>query len=327
MVRRAVRALVALAAAGIAGCGPYTELGQRLDVAERIVGGDSWIAAVNDEVRILLLGKPGTGGGAPFAFTTLHIPVSAGVSGSAIRGTYTEDRQAGSIALAEKYLYVAPDESGVGPLSRHGTTRDPVDVKVTLSQSRSGGRLVLSGDPSFAATYLPLESALAGLGNAAERDADCLFQLGNLAVMSSSTRILGFGSATMTQYYDATAFVGIASGDVVVKVDGTTVHITYDTYSDFGGIRLDGMQTSYSNWSGDGRMEGVVRVTLSPKDAAGGALPAIAGGIDYGGLKLSNGSVAAGSYYVMTLDGIPSSWTLPALTAPSPSVKDCLALP
>ncbi len=331
-----MRPLVAalLLAAALGGCGPYTELAQKLDVGAVIAGGETWISAPGSEVRVLLLGSPGSAGSpAPFAFTSMSIPIAAGTAAWSAQGTWTGSASDPSITLRERLLYRMDDESGTPVLNRHGSTRSDVDVTLTFSQSRAGGQLVLTGDPSISGTYVLLPEALARLGSSSPSDAACAFHVANLAVLSSQVRILGFGGALMTQYKTPASFLGTMSGTVDVAVHGftsVTTDITYTQFSDFGGVRIDGTQTTHSDASGNGSMSGTMTLAFSPLPSP----PAqeLDGAISYGSsddpgdaIQISGGSVSGGNY-VVTLAGGGSAKVSP-VGAPSPSVAECLGLP
>jgi hypothetical protein len=321
-------------AAALGGCGPYAELGQKLDVGITIVGGESWISASGSEVRVLVLGPPGAAG-APgaFAFTSMSIPIAAGTAAWATQGSFTGAATDLSITLHEKFLFRMDDERGTPLLQRHGSTRTDVDQALSFGQARGGGQLVLTGDPSIAGTYVLLPEALARRGSSSPTDAACAFHLANLAVLSSQVRIIGFGSAGMTQYKTPSTFQGALAGSVNVAVHGTfsvTTDITYSQFSDFAGVRIDGTQTTHSDAGGNGSMSGTVALTLSPLPSP----PAqeIAGTISYGSsadpgdaIQISDGTPTGGNYVVTLAGG--GTTKLSPVGVPSPSVPECLGLP
>ncbi len=324
-------AAMLLVGAALGGCGPYTELGQKLDVGVTIAGGETWITASGSVVRILVLGPPDPGGApVPFAFTSMTIPIAAGTAVWSAQGTWTGTAASPSIALRERLLYRMDDERGTPLLQRHGATRDDVDRTLSFGQSRAAGQLVLTGDDSIAGTYVLLPEALAHLGSATADDAACAFHVANLAVLSSQVRIVGFGSAGMTQYKTPASFKGTMAGSVNVAVSGFTsidTDITYTQFSDFGGVRIDGTQSTHVDAGGDGSMSGIVTLAFFPQPSP----PAqeLDGAISYGGggdaIQISNGSPTGGNY-VVTLTG-GGTTKLSPVGAPSPSVAECLGLP
>ncbi|HET6438653.1 MAG TPA: hypothetical protein VFG59_11360 [Anaeromyxobacter sp.] len=308
-----------------AGCGTYAELGQKLDVGFTIAGGEAWISASPSEARILLLGPPDT---AQFAFTSMELPIAAGTAVWATQGTFTGGPADPTLTLHERYLYQMPDERGRPLLERYGATRSDVSANLAFDrQTGPEGQLVLSGDASIAGTYVPLSAALGHLGSASPSDAACAFNIANLAVLSSQVRIIGFGSAAMTQYRRPATFRGTVQGQVGVSVGGgttVTTDVSYHQFSDFGGVVIDGTQTTRVNAGGNGHMSGIVTLTLSPAAPA----PEIQGSVDYGSdgdaVQISSGS-ASGGNYVITLAGGATTTESP-VAAPSPTVMDCLGL-
>jgi hypothetical protein len=324
--------LVALA---LGACGPYAELAQRLDVTARIAG-DTWIAAVGPdrvEVRVLVVGKPDARGAAPFSFTSMP-----GASAVTLQGTWLEVGSAGDVTLRIAHTYTLPDESARAPLNRAGAQRDDGARTLHVTVARDAGRLVVAGDPLLSGTYVGLAGALGRLGTATERDAACAYQLASLSVESSEARIIGFGGPGMLQYQHPETYVGTVAGTVRVSMSGflqNTTRIEYGGFSDQGGVVLTGPQVTEADSSGDGHMSGVVTFALTPAslDPSAAGTP-ITGRIDYGGagnpgdaVVISRGN-PAGGFYVTSIDGgatarVPAT----AVTAPSPSVADCLGLP
>ncbi len=332
MARPSLVAALLLPAA--AACGPYSEVGQKLDVATPIADGETFVAASGSEVRLLLLGSGGPG--APFVFTSFDLPYSAGRSVWSAAGTFAEDPAAGALTLTELHQYTLPDERSVGLFSRRGAWRQEVHLDVPLREGRAPGRLAVAGDARFEGSYVALTPALAGLGAATARDAACAFQLANLAVLSSQVRIIGFGGPGMTQYSAATDYQGIVSGSLRVQVDGlfsSTTTITYRGFSDFGGVAIDGAQVIFADSSGDGHMEGAVAFALQPAAPAGAAPPPpLQGEVRYGvaggggdSIRISGGSASGGLYDVSLQGGGVA--TVDPVSPPAPSVGACLGLP
>jgi hypothetical protein len=287
---------------------------------------------------VLVLGPLDGVGPAEFSFTALQMPISAGVSGSALQGQWSEDLAAGTATFHALRAYLLPDERSTSLLSRTGVTRESVDRTLRLAVSRSDGVLTLSGDPALAGAYVPYRVALARLGTATDRDATCAFQIANLGIRASEVRIIGFGGPGMTQYRRAADYLGVLSGSMRVSLDGsltstsTTTTITYSGFEDLGGSRVEGPQVTRVNGSGDGHMSGTVTFALTPLAPDGTELPAVSGALDYGGgddpgdaVQISRGN-PTGGHYTMTLAGGGSARVSP-VTAPSPSVAECLALP
>ncbi len=333
--RRVGRA--ALAAVALCACGPYAEVAQKLDVTARVAG-DTWIATApgdRTEVRVLLVGKAGTDGWTPFAFTALQMPISRGAAALTLQGRWTEAGTAGATTLLVEHQYTLPEESSVSILSRRGAWREEVKRTLRLTVTREAGRLLVAGDPGLEGTYVALGEALGHLGTATARDAACAFQIANLGIRSSEIRIIGFGGPGMTQYQGAETFVGTVAGSLRVSMSGfthNTTRIEYSAFEDLGGVRVQGPQVTDANSGGDGHMSGVLTFALAPRAPDGAAAPPITGAIDYGGggdpadaVRISNGN-AVGGVYLTSIDGGGSARVSPE-TAPSPSVSECLALP
>lgn len=331
---RALPAAAALVALALAACGPYAELAQKLDVTPRIAG-DTWIAAVGpdrSEIRALIVGRAGSDGVAPFSFSAMQFPISRGSTAITLQGTWTEVGSAGTTTLRVAHTYTLPEESSLSILNRRGTWRDDAQRVIGISVARDAGRLVVTGDPRLAATYLPLGQALARLGRTTDRDAACAFQIVNLGIRSSETRIIGFGGPGMTQYQQPENYVGTLAGSLRVSMTGfahNSTVIQYGAFEDLGGVRVDGPQRTDADSGGNGQMSGVLSFMLVPLDPDGLAGTALTGRIDYGAagkaIQISGGN-AVGGFYATTLDGGGAADVAPA-TAPTPSVAECLGLP
>jgi hypothetical protein len=333
-VSRAV-VIAATLAAALPACGPYPDVAQKLDVTTPIADGETWIAASGTELRVLLLGEPAGGGDAEFAFTAMEMDISAGTSASSLQGTWREDG-AGAATFDARLEYTLPDERGRAPLARIGTSREDVSRTLHVGFTRSANELVIGGEPSLAGRYVLFRAALARLGTSTVDDAACAFQVANLGIRSSEVRIIGFGGAGMTQYFSPETYVGTLAGTLRVSLDGSfasgiTTTIAYSGFSDLAGLRVDGPQITDVNAGGDGHMSGTMSFVLEP--LAGGQPGApITGTIDFGGagdpadaVGISNGT-ASGGVYVVALDGGGAARVSP-VTAPIPSVAQCLALP
>lgn len=332
-MRRAGAAVVAtlagVAVVALGGCGPYAQLAQRLDVTAAIAG-DTWIAAVGPDrtaIRVLLVARPDASGNAAFAFSDLPSGTAATTT---LQGIWTETGSAGEVSLRVQHGYILPSDSS-------GARRDDSTYVRRLTATRAGDRLVLSGDPGLAGTYVALSESLRQLGTATANDARCAFLVANLAVMTSEIRIIGFGGNAMQQYTKAATYVGTVAGTVRVSVNvnlgsfRAVTTIGYSGFRDFGGVTLTGSQITDTTLGGDGAMSGILRFALAPAslDPAGAATP-IEGSIDYGGanaVQIRSDAPVSGAYGV-SIDGGGSA-TVPVVdvNAASPAVADCLALP
>ncbi len=326
-----------------AGCGPYAEIAQKLDVTARVAG-DTWIARGGpDEIRILLVGKPSSEGAAPFSFSSVHVPVSAGTAVYTFQGTWTEVGSAGATTLSVEHEYTYPDESSIGILQRVGTTRSDDGFQLRLTVARSAGQLVVTGDGRLAGTYVPLAETLGRVGTAVTGSdaAACAFQIANLGMLRSEGRIIGFGGPGITQYLQAEQYVGTVSGSLEISAElsggypiptHSKVTIRYAAFQDIGGVTVDGPMVTDADSGGNGVMSGRMTFAFSPIAADGTLGTPITGWIDYGGagdpalaIQIVGGNPVAGSY-IVAVDGGGTA-QVPTATAPSPSVPQCLALP
>jgi hypothetical protein len=328
MAGRAHLVLPALAAALVAGCiGPYSEVGQKLDVGLRVTGGEAWIAAVGTDVHILVLGSTPDGASAQFAFSRLSLPIAAGVSSHALQGTWQE--HGGTMFLEVQTEYDLADERSTALRSRQGARRqDDVNRLVQLDVSRSAGQLAVSGDPTLAGTYLPVSAALAHLGTTGPDDPACAFSVANLAVMTTQVRIIAFGGPGMLQYRNAQDFEGTIAGTVNVVMQGgltsPDVFITFDRLQDFPGVQLDGQQHTPTSAGGDGTTEGTLLFTFQPQPVGGAPLAPITGSLEYH-LTIANGTASGGSYTI-AIDG-GAIGTASPVEPPTPAIATCLGLP
>jgi hypothetical protein len=326
-------AIAGTLAAGLVACGPYPDVAQKLDVTTPITDSETWIAAAGTELRVLVLGRPAAGGDAEFAFAAMEMPIYAGTSAVGLRGTWRDDG-GGAATFSARLQYTLPDERDRSLLARRGAYRDDVSRTLRVALTQGAGELAIAGEPALAGRYVPLRAALARLGSTTADDAACAFQVANLGIRSSELRIIGFGGPGMTQYQTAETFVGALAGSLRVSVQGfltSTTTITYSGFVDLAGVRVEGPQITDVNAGGNGHMSGTMSFVLEPL-AGGEAAAPIAGTIDFGGagdpadaVQISNGT-ASGGAYVVALAGAATARLSP-VTAPTPSVAQCLALP
>ncbi len=339
-MRRVPTGALAAAALALASCGslgPYPDVGQKLDLALRITGGETWIAARptggtaatngcpadEPEIRILVLGKDSDGLPTQFAYSALCVPNGAGISSRMMQGLWTE--HAGTMILTEQTEYTLANERSKSLGERFGARRvDDLNTAYKLAVTRTADRLVVDGDPAIDGTYVPSASALGHLGSATQDDAACAYYVANLAVMTAQVRILGFGGPLMLQYRSPESFEGTLSGNVHVAMSGSLmspdVDITFDGYSDFGGVQLDGTQRTHTDADGNGTTQDTVRFRFQPGTTA----PPLTGSVLYD-LVITNG-FASGGHYDIAVDGGASGTTDP-VSPPQPPVATCLGLP
>ncbi len=321
---RRVPAAILLA---LCGCiGPYADVGQKLDVGLRLSGGETWIAAVGSETRILVLGRTPDGQSSQFAFSRLEAPVAAGTEGHTAQGVWQE--HGGTMFLTVNVEYTLLDESSVGTTQRRGAFRkDGLSRLIRLDVAQGGGQLRIAGDPGYAGTYLRLAEALSTLGSATPDDAACAFHVANLLVMTSQVRVVGFGGPGMLQYRNGQDFEGTVAGTLSVQMNGgllaPDVRIGFRGLVDFPGVQLDGDQLTHTDSGGTGKTEGTLLFTFRPAPGGTAAAP-VTGSLRYD-LVITDG-VARGGEYTVALDGGATGAVQPMMP-PQPPLAACLHLP
>ena len=147
-------------------------------------------------------------------------------------------------------------------------------------------------------------------------DATAVFQLYNLALLTSQTRLAGFGSGGMTQYLNSTsAFVGLIGSEFTVNVVNvlnprTTIH--YASFQDLTGLIVGAPegedQITVVNAGGNGGMEGSLSYYLLA-DRTNPA-SAVEGDLDYSDVEINSGFGNAGTYH-LTIDSAGATFDLP----------------
>jgi hypothetical protein len=323
-----------LLALAVDGCGPFTDLAQKLDVTARIEG-DTWIAAGSpdrSQTRVLIIKRPDSGGEAPFAFSAIDLVSNGGTIASRVttlQGTWSETG-GGTATLRVAHTYVLPEEIGTSIYSRRGTYRDDSPTTRSITVARDGAHLVVGGDAALAGTYVSLVEALGKLGTSTAQDATCAFWIADLGIQTSEARIIGFNSAGMYQYRQAETYVGTLTGSVRVSLSGTlntTTRIEYADFVDLGGIHISGPQVTDADAGGSGHMSGILTFAFAPAAVDPSGVGTISGSINYGAdaVQISGGNPTGGSY-LTSIDGGASA-RVSATTRPALTNADCLALP
>lgn len=317
-MRRTGLAAAAIAGVGVLAClGPYPNLGERLDGADKVVG-TSYIALDAGAARIMVLQAFDGGRSAPYTRIDEKQPRAV----ETLEGTWSGEGT--SISFSSTTVFTLPNEASKPVSGRTGASRQ------TLSPPRvSNGKvdavttevLDISGSPDIAGRYRTLLGRTALISGTDATSAACAFHMANLAVESSEARVPGFNSAGMTQYLNRVEpFVGILSGTMTVGLVGLfspVSTINFIDYADFEGVVLNGVQISSTNTSGDGALSGVLNFQI-----ARAGLPPLEGAVDYGQVKLTGGNESGD--YLVTLDGgtttrVPTGHRIPAL-------EECLGL-
>ena len=327
---------IALSAAlALAACGKYSQVGQKLDVAQRIPSGQTWVAATpgdRGKVRVLVIGDPGADGSSLFALASIDTYATAGYE---LQGSWVE--LAGTVTASVLHTWSLNGTSVNGP----GSTRDDTQRTIVFSAARTPAgpgataHLILSASQELAGDYVPLVGQLGSLTTADQRAAVCAYQLSSLSIQSSEIRTIAFGGAGMTQYTQAEDYIGFVAGlvNVSTHIHGTaaTVSFTFNAFQDFAGMRVDGPQNTDSSLSGNGQMSGVLTLTFIPEAAS-----TVVATLDYSQIQISHGTTGGGHYVVSIVSATdPSSvvttayldpLNMPTLDSPT-SVTNCLALP
>jgi len=130
-------------------------------------------------------------------------------------------------------------------------------------------------------------------------------QMYELTIITSQTKIEGFGGMGMIQYLGRTvAFKGIRVGTFELTSEGAfsnTTDFNYKGYSDYQGLTIHGLQRSQSGTSGDGNMSGTVDFTLVGSQTWTGS-------VNYDAIVLDD-TLPKGGVYLIKFDGIDDQGT------------------
>jgi hypothetical protein len=317
----ALLAAATLAGVGLLAClGPYPNLAEKLDGVD-IVNGTSYIALDAGAARILILAPFDGGRTAPFTRIDEQQPRAV----QTLQGTYSgEATNTLDVTFSSTVLFSLPNEASKPVSDRSGASRHelspPLQSHVHIDTS-TGEVLDLSGSADIAGHFLRLLGRTALLTGNDVNTTACAFHLANLAVESSEARIPGFNSPGLTQYLNRQEpFDGILSGTVTIGLVGLFSPVTTNTFqnfSDFEGVVLDGVQVSSTDTGGNGSLSGVLGFRI-----ARDGLPPLEGSVDYSAVTLSGGNESGN--YLVTLDG---GTTYPVPTGRRiPPLEQCLGL-
>jgi hypothetical protein len=139
----------------------------------------------------------------------------------------------------------------------------------------------------------------------AEDRAKQFMQMYEFTIITSQTKIEGFGGMGMIQYLGRTvAFKGIRAGTFELTSEGAfsnTSDFNFEGYSDYQGLTIRGLQRSNSGTSGDGNMSGTVDFTLVGSQTWTGS-------VNYDAIGLENTLPTIG-YYTIKFDVIDEQGT------------------
>jgi hypothetical protein len=286
----------------------YPDLGQRLDVVVPIGDEDAstWLRATSTGTELLIIGSVDDQG----EVGTTVVKIAPTTETELVTGTLILDDNDEGVFL-QQYRYLYPYEPERTILSREGSHRE--ESKPALEQdialTYDGERLtVTDGDESY--EFFRLEDVIARQDPTTREGATNLARVYNLAILTSQARLLGFGSAGMTQYLDETvSYRGLLSGHFTVHVEevlSPKTDIIFHQCQDLSAVVLDGLQHTSADLNAKGRMGGQVGFTLHRSPDGDG--PLWQGLVDYGEVLVDNG-YAAGGYYVVTFGS--EEWEVP----------------
>ena len=125
-------------------------------------------------------------------------------------------------------------------------------------------------------------------------------------ILTSQTKIDGFGGMGMAQYINRTvAFNGIRTGTFELTSEGLLDNessFEFKSYSDYQGLTLQGLHRSNTDTSGKGSMSGTVTFTLE------GSSDTWTGSVNYDAINLTD-TLPTGGYYLIIFDGIDDQGT------------------
>jgi len=317
MGTRALLLLLVPVALGVACLGPYQILGQELDPTVNLGDQPTWIQATPEQTTLIVFARPDGGISAPFTITTINRDQDCVI----LAGTYSATTN--QIILTAGLQYSLNYEYNLPVTSRTGAQRVNVDAGGTYTVSLDAGVLTLTGTPALG-SFISFPQAIAGLWANNQSEAECVFRVFQLTVISSETRILGFNGPAIIQYTSPANFQGTLDGLLNISVDSLfnpDVALNYQNYSDFSGFVLSGTQYTVTDLSGNGYLYKSIYFQMTEPSTDGGApQPGISGQVSYGNSDGSppsliiQGGTPSGGGYELTLDGGPSyfvSYTVP----------------
>jgi hypothetical protein len=288
--------LLALSA-GAACLGPYAILGQALDQTISLGDQPTWIQATPEQTTLIVFAAADGGFSAPFTLTTIARDQSTVI----LAGSYHFDGN--QVILNSTLRYVLRNQYNLPVTQRDGAQRFDIDAGSTYLYSRDGGILTLDGSPSLGSfAYFP--DALVGLKATSQTEAECVMRVFELTILSSETRILGFNGPAIIQYTSPASFNGTLAGSVNINVESLlkpNTTLDYQSFIDFSGFRVDGIQYTITDLDGNGNTTNTVyfRMTIDPADGSG-PQTLIAGQVGYD-LGLVSGTPSSGTY-TLTVD-------------------------
>lgn len=267
--------LLLLGLASVLGCDKsgIHPLGLRGDVVEQCSGPNStWLSSTSEGVEWLLVGSedpagdPTSDGSRCFAFGFIEHDTTSWMEA----GTYTLNAS-GQGQVFTRTRYDFPFEPELGILQRSGATRQdylPYLVNDLTIVEDAGQLLVTLRARTRRMT--DLYEVMARLDPTSLEGATDLNRLLNLPILTSQSRVIGFGSGGMTQYVDSPGvFDGLVAGSQRVVVSSllmpdTTIDLM--AFEDVSGIVLGGQQFTSVDLAGEGTTTGTMLWKLRGSD-------------------------------------------------------------
>jgi len=284
-----------------------------VDLLGRVETTSTWLRSTDAGTEILLFGRQDPTTAVPLGRDACfgHGFVAHDSSTWFGFGSYTLDADGEGYAVhAQEYTF--NNQAQLDILQRDGAVRTdlPTAVSERLTIARDGDSLRVTLDDE-ALRFTALPAVVEALDVTTQAGAEDVFRVFNLPMFTSQARLLGFGSAGMTQYVGTTAeFGGAVRNRFTVNVEALldpNARISYYQLEDLTGLVVDGVQLTDVDTHGDGAMSGLLSFVMR---GTGGATDVVVrGGLDYTGLQIGNG-VAAGGTYTLTLDGAAAPYTV-----------------
>lgn len=216
------------------------------------------------------------------------------------RGVY--QLEGGSIAIELSIEYVNVYTFDSNPKGSPGATQDEFSpqkrMNYSFDQNTTNATITMGGNIYKRIDYV-YQSLLA------DKPSDWptkFLRLYQLNIMSSHSKIEGFGGNGMFQYLGRTTlFEGIRFGTMNMRGKGfikPETSYSYDNFSDLASMTLNGTLSNVSNWKGDGSMDGTVNFTVE------GNTNRWNGEVYYGYVEITSTQASAGPY-VVTVEGTP----------------------
>ncbi|MFO0693883.1 MAG: hypothetical protein U0230_10040 [Polyangiales bacterium] len=273
----------------------------------------TWMRSTDTGTEILLIGDRTSSGVVTLADDRCfaHGTVERDSSTQFAVGKYVLDANGeGSFVYDAEFRFDYQPERKI--LDRDGSIRTdhspPLTENLALQADGSTLLVTLGGETH---RYESLYTVIHRLDPDTMEGASDILRVFLMPQFTSQARLLGFGSAGMTQYAGSPGtFKGLVQNQFTVLVEDTlrpNTFITFTNFEDLTGVVEDGEQDTYVNLLGDGHMRNELHFLFYGSRSITDI--AYSGTVEYGDLEIKNG-VAGGGFYTMNLDG-HGSYQLP----------------